>query len=64
MLRNFICVRIDTERDSSTGGKYGVRGIPDTRILKADGTQVARIGGYLDPDEFVVELQQGLAAAK
>ena len=64
-VTDFEAVRIDFDTAKELSEKYGVKAMPDLRILKSDGTEVYRVkSGKLSPDELVRELTTGLAKAK
>ncbi len=49
---DFISIRVNADHDSSLARKYGVTGLPDNRFLDADGKQIYRIPGYMEPILF------------
>lgn len=64
-VARFEAVRIDFDANKELSEKYGVRAMPDFRILKGDGTEVYQIKkASLPPDELVRELEAGFARAK
>jgi len=56
----FLLREVDTDALPEVSRHYGVGGIPDTRILRADGTGVDRVKGFEGPAPFLARL----AAAK
>lgn len=64
-VAKFEPVRIDFNTEQALCEKYGVRAMPDFRILKSDGAEVHQIKrGFLPPEELVRELESALAKAK
>ena len=59
-LERFIVLKVDTDKNPEISKWYGVAGIPDVRILAADGTELDKIIGFKPASEF----QQILAKAK
>ncbi len=59
LISRFEGVRINTDDNKSLAKQYGVRGIPDVRILDAGGKELARIRGFKG-EEATVKVLQGL----
>ena len=49
---NFVAIRINSDKNSKLASKYGVRGLPTTWFLNADGTKFGPIPGYIPPEKF------------
>jgi thiol-disulfide isomerase/thioredoxin len=47
MGKYFVFVDIDTDEQPGLAQQWGVRGIPDLRFLKPDGTEVHKVVGYM-----------------
>lgn len=47
-LENFICVEIDTTRDSATPQRHQIRNVPATLILSGDGRAQWGMEGFMD----------------
>jgi len=45
-LEHLVFLKVDTDEHPEVAERLGVAGIPDARILKADGTEVARFVGF------------------
>lgn len=45
-LQHFVFLKLDTDAHAEVSKHFGVAGIPDVRILRADGTEVARFLGF------------------
>ncbi len=60
LAERYVLLKVDTDEYPAAGKPYRVTGIPDARLLAADGRQVGRIFGF-QPVEAVLEL---LAAAE
>lgn len=50
---NFICVKIDAEKNSQLTSKFKVRGFPTTVFLNPDTTVKEIVPGYLPPNRFL-----------
>jgi thioredoxin-like negative regulator of GroEL len=55
--RNFIAVRVEKDRDAASFASLRVTEVPTTIVLRADRTEVARLSGALDPEEFIQKLR-------
>ncbi|HKB14633.1 MAG TPA: hypothetical protein VKF62_01135, partial [Planctomycetota bacterium] len=44
--RDFVCVRVDHDRNPDLVRRYGVQALPDLRLLDAGGREVARLVGF------------------
>jgi len=62
MARNFILVKINAEKGEGIGlaSKYGVDSYPRLKFIKADGTEVHEIAGYMETAGFVGEMRKAL----
>jgi len=56
--RQFVCVKIDAEKNEALAQQYDVRGFPTTVFLKSDGTLIEAVPGYLPPDQFLELLKR------
>ena len=52
---NFICIRIDFEKNSDLVAMYDIPGFPTVLLLSAEGEELGRIMGYKPPDIFMIE---------
>src|SRR5215510_1613269 len=44
--RDFVCVRVDHDRNPDLVRQYGVQALPDLRLLDAEGREVTRLLGF------------------
>ncbi len=56
--KNFICVKIDAEKEKQLTASYNVRGFPSTVFLKSDGSLIEVVPGYLPPKDFFALLDR------
>ncbi len=62
-LQAVVPVRLDAEREGrAEAGRRRIGGFPVIVFLAADGREVGRISGYLDPEPFMQELTAILSA--
>jgi thiol:disulfide interchange protein DsbD len=52
-LEHFVFLKVDTDDHPAVARHFGVAGIPDVRVLKADGTEVARFVGFKAASEVL-----------
>lgn len=57
---NFICVKVDAEKDTAIAGKYNVRGYPTAVFLNKDGSVNSRVIGYRPPESFIRSMEAAL----
>lgn len=50
---NFICIRVNTEKEENIARKYFVRGLPMTWFLEPNGDKISSLPGYLPPEMFM-----------
>jgi thioredoxin-related protein len=55
---NFIAVRVDFDRESTTAEKYGVMGLPSNLFLTEMGQPIVSIPGYIPPDALLSLLKE------
>jgi TolA-binding protein len=60
---NFIPVRLHVKKHPEAMGRFNVQWTPTVLILDSDGNERHRIEGYLPADEFLVQINIGLAHA-
>ncbi|MBN1491602.1 MAG: thioredoxin fold domain-containing protein [Phycisphaerae bacterium] len=58
-----IPLKIDAEAQAQLAEQYALRAYPTLLFLKADGTEIDRIVGFVDPDEFLTEAE-GILSGK
>lgn len=56
-----VPVQIDGEADLALPAKFRITSYPTTLIMRNDGVEAARLIGYLDPQEFVLEAEVAMA---
>jgi len=61
LTEDFVFAKIDVDIDSTTADKYSIQGLPTTVIANADGSEIERIGGFREPDSFVIIVDNYLA---
>jgi thioredoxin-related protein len=61
--KNFIPVRVDTDKEQQTAAGYGVAGLPFTVFLTDHGEPIVSLPGYIPPDTMLKMLKEinGLA---
>ena len=64
LSREFICVKVDAERDAAAASRYGVRGYPTIIFFNYEGAVDDRIGGYLGPNDFAERMRAVLKKTK
>ena len=57
---NFIPVRVEKEHDAAAFESLSVTAFPSTIVLRADRSEVMRLEGFLDSQEFVAKLREAL----
>lgn len=55
-----VFAKINAEVDTLTAQKYKVSGYPTIVLVNDDGSEIDRIGGYLEPDEFLETVENYL----
>ena len=58
---NFIPVRFNAQTNPEVKSKYRILWAPTILILDSNGTEYYRFNGYLPPEEFIPQLEFGLA---
>ena len=53
MNEHFIASRVNTQKEQKLAMEYMVRAVPTTVLIKADGTPVDALPGYISPDMFI-----------
>lgn len=51
--KNFIAVKVDSDREQKLSSHYRVRGLPDNLFFSESGDVFARRTGYIPPDTFI-----------
>lgn len=60
----FIAVRADQDANPDLSGRYGEWGWPATILFAPDGTEIAKLQGYVEPDEMHALLQAAVKDPK
>jgi len=60
MQSDYVFVHIDIDKERDTARRFGVRGIPDMRILDAEGEEIHDVSTTWDLDEVLGEMNQAL----
>lgn len=61
---HFVSVRVDIDEDADTADRLHVHGIPDTRVLSAEGQEIAVQVGFMRAAQFVEFLESALDASR
>ncbi|HSO60043.1 MAG TPA: thioredoxin fold domain-containing protein [Desulfobacterales bacterium] len=51
--RNFIPIRVDSDRDKQTASLYRVKGLPDTWFISESGEVIGHRPGYISTDQLM-----------
>ncbi len=64
--RNFVAVHVDGDRPGAQklGQRFKVSGYPTVVLFKADGSEITRLPGEVDPVQMMTVLQLGLAGGR
>jgi thiol-disulfide isomerase/thioredoxin len=64
--RAVIAVHVDGDRPGAQklGARFKVRGYPTLVLLRADGSEIARLPGEVEPEQVVALLQLGVAGGR
>lgn len=60
---NFVCVKVDAEKDTAAAFKYDVRGYPTIIFLNPDGSYNSRVVGYREPLRFGKAMETAMKQA-
>jgi len=63
-LDEFIVLKIDTDEHVKLTESFGVAGLPDIRLMSADGQRQKQLQGFQAVGTLVSELETFLAGAK
>jgi thioredoxin-related protein len=55
--RNFVPIRVNSDRQQEIAMKFGVRGLPDTRFINEKGEVITYRPGYIAADELLKVLK-------
>ena len=62
LAKQFICVKIDTDKQPEVAKQYKVRGLPTTAFLSSKAKKIDIIAGYLPPEDFLKKMESALKA--
>ena len=51
--KNFISIRVDTDRERALSSEYGIRGVPDNWFISEDGETISNLPGYIPVKLFL-----------
>ena len=60
LAKQFICVKIDTDKQPDVAENYKIRGLPTTVFLTSEAKKIAIIPGYLPPEKFLKQMENAL----
>ena len=55
--KNFIAIKVDSDRQNALALKYKVRGLPSNWFATESGEQIASFPGYIPPDDLLPKLK-------
>ena len=55
--KDFVAIRVNTNKNAKVAGKYNIRPVPDNWFLSADGKKLRNFLGYYEADQFVTVLR-------
>ena len=55
--KNFISIKVDSDREQKISAAYNVRGLPSLWFLKSDHTKISNLPGYVDGKTFGIILK-------
>ena len=61
LLEQFVLIKVDTDEHPALANKYSAVGLPDVRLLSAEGKELRRFRDFQGPDVFARELDELLA---
>lgn len=60
--RNFIPIRVDSDREAAVASLYRVKGLPFLVFLSGTGKQIAYVPGFVASDQLQIQLNAALKA--
>jgi len=60
LSKEFVCVKVDTDKFGQDASKYGVQGLPTIIFLNADGTVIDKIVGFSPAPDFAATMKKVL----
>lgn len=55
--KDFVAIRVNTNKNAKVAGKYNIRPVPDNWFLSASGKKLRNFLGYYEADQFVTVLR-------
>ena len=55
--KNFISIKVNSDKEKETASQYFVRGFPTSWFLTEDGEKISNLPGYVPPDMFLQVLE-------
>jgi len=55
--KDFVAIRVNTNKNAKVAGKYNIRPVPDNWFLSANGKKLRNFLGYYEADQFVTVLR-------
>jgi thiol:disulfide interchange protein len=60
LSKEFVCVKVDTDKNSKDTEKYVIQGLPTVAFLNADGTIIDKLVGYTAAPAFSLKMKKVL----
>ncbi len=60
LSKNFVCVKVDTDKYGQDASKYGVQGLPTIVFINPDGTVIDKMVGYNPAPDFAANMKKAL----
>ena len=60
LSKEFVCVKVDTDKFGKDASKYAVQGLPTIEFLNADGTVIDSLVGYAAAPDFASKMKKVL----
>jgi len=60
LSKEFVCVKIDTDKFKKDAAKYDIQGLPTIEFLNADGTVIDKLVGYAAAPDFALKMKKVL----
>ena len=64
LSKEFVCLKLNPEKDKKNGKKFQVEGFPTIFFLDSAGKEINKIVGFRPADKFAAEMKKALEAAK
>jgi hypothetical protein len=60
LLEGFVCIRVDFDHEPDVVKKYGVKPLPDLRLLDSEGRELEKLLGFQSPERLSRACQRAL----